>query len=190
MTVEHLIGARIPEDVVLLEGSARNRVALRDALAPRSVIFFYPATGVPGRDPSSDPAPGWDDIPGAAGCTSQNRRFRDRFDEFSDRGVLVIGISTQPPEEQEEFASRERVPFRLLSDVELELTVALRLPVFTVGGRTFLSRLAMFVGDGVIRRIFYPVEAPAENADSVLAWLAENTSPSTNVGGSSSTHAR
>jgi peroxiredoxin len=183
------VGLALP-DVGLQEGSAGARVLLRALLAPQTVLFFYPATGVPGRDPATDPAAGWDDIPGAAGCTAQNRRFRDRIQDLSERGVSVIGISTQPPEEQEEFATRERIPFRLLSDIDLSLTRDLGLPTFSVGGRTFLQRMAVFVEGGVIRHVFYPVDVPEENADSVLAWLAENTSPSENGGDSSSTHAR
>ncbi|HUR80101.1 MAG TPA: peroxiredoxin [Thermoanaerobaculia bacterium] len=189
MSVEDLEGARIP-DVVLLEGVERRRVALPDMLASRTVIFFYPATGVPGRDPAVDPAPGWDDIPGAAGCTAQNRRFRDTIDAFSRRDARVIGISTQPPEEQAEFAERERIPYRLFSDADLALVRALDLPTFDAGGRTFLRRMALFVEHGVIRRVFYPVAIADANADSVLAWLAENTAPSSNSGGTSSTQAR
>jgi hypothetical protein len=41
--------------------------------AERAVLYVYPATGVPGRDPAIDPAPGWDDIPGAAGWTFLKR---------------------------------------------------------------------------------------------------------------------
>ncbi|HET8799296.1 MAG TPA: peroxiredoxin [Thermoanaerobaculia bacterium] len=184
-----LVGVAL-SDIGLLEGSAETRILLRAVLAPQTILFFYPATGVPGRDPAIDPAPGWDDIPGAAGCTAQNRRFRDRMQDLSERGVRVIGISTQPPDEQEEFAMREHIPFRLLSDIHLSLTRALDLPTFSVGGRTFLQRMAVFVEDGVIRHVFYPIDVPEENADAVLTWLAENTSPSENGGDSSSTHAR
>src|SRR5688572_14785967 len=62
----HLIGRRLP-DTRLTDCTGASH-ALR-VLGPRLVMYIYPATGVPGRNPAIDPAPGWDDIPGASGCT-------------------------------------------------------------------------------------------------------------------------
>ncbi len=88
------------------------------------VAYVYPRTGVPGR-----PLPaGWDDIPGARGCTPQSCAFRDSLAELSSLGASVVGISAQDPAEQREFAEREHIPFALLSDAELTLATSCACP--------------------------------------------------------------
>jgi peroxiredoxin len=70
-----------------------------------------------GPPTTGEPLPaGWNDIPGARGCTPQSCAYRDSLAEFSALGATVIGISAQSPQEQAEFAEREHIPFALLSD--------------------------------------------------------------------------
>ena len=64
------------------------------------------------------------------------------------------------------------LPFAILSDEHLELTRAMRLPTFAVGGMTLLKRLTLVISDGTIERVFYPVFPPDRNSGEVLAWLA------------------
>jgi peroxiredoxin len=72
-----------------------------DLGAKRLVAYVYPRTGVPGA-----PLPeGWDDIPGARGCTPQSCAYRDSLAEFEQLGAIVIGISAQSPAEQAEVLS-------------------------------------------------------------------------------------
>ncbi len=60
---------------------------------------------------------GWDDIPGARGCTPQSCSFRDRHQELCQLGVVdVFGLSTQTPEYQREMAERLHLQFPVLSD--------------------------------------------------------------------------
>ena len=134
----------------------------------RLVTYVYPRTGVPG-----EPLPeGWDDIPGARGCTPQSCAFRDSLTEFSRLGAAVIGISAQTTAEQREFAEREHIPFPLLSDSGLELAAVLRLPTFEAAGMTLYKRLTFVAEAGRIVKVFYPVFPPDRNAAEVLAWLA------------------
>ena len=83
----------------------------------------------------------------------------------------MLGVTANAPERQAEFAARMRVPFDLLSDEAFHLADAMRLPVFEHGGERLLKRLAMVATDGVVRKVFYPVFPPDENARTVLAWL-------------------
>ena len=69
-----LIGNKIP-GIVIDSTDEEQPIGLSGYLGDHAVLFFYPATGVPGRDPTLDPAPGWDDIPGAAGCTAESCPF-------------------------------------------------------------------------------------------------------------------
>jgi peroxiredoxin len=114
----------------------------------------------------------WDAIPGARGCTPQSCAFRDHHAELRALGADVVGLSAQLPQEQAEFAAREHIPFLLLSDPQLELAAALRLPTFEVARMRLYKRITLIVEDGAIAKVFYPVFPPDRNAAEVLAWLA------------------
>ena len=142
-------------------------VGLRDAAAGTLVLYVYPATGVPGR-----PLPeGWDDIPGARGCTPENCGFRDLARELDELGATVHGLSAQPLDEQREFAEREHMPYPLLNDTGLALARELDLPTFEVEGRSLYKRLTLIARGGRIEKVFYPVFPPGEHATDVLASL-------------------
>jgi peroxiredoxin len=137
-------------------------------LKGRTVVYIYPRTGVPGIDPPD----GWDQIPGARGCTPQSCSFRDHFGELRRLGVAqLFGLSTQDTAYQQEAAGRLHLPFPILSDEKLGLTRALALPTFSTAGMTLLKRMALVIDDGVITKIFYPVFPPDKNAEEVIAWL-------------------
>jgi peroxiredoxin len=163
---DHLSGFSIPH--ARLASTQGDTVDLADLAQERLVAYVYPMTGTPGQ-----PLPqGWDDIPGAPGCTPQSCGFRDALDEFSKLGASVIGVSTQSAAEQREFAEREHIPFPLLSDSGLELARAMLLPTFETGGRTFYRRLTFVAEQGTVVKVFYPVFPPDRNAGEVLAWLS------------------
>ena len=163
----HLTGMRLPD--LALPATAAAAVNL-SALAGRTVVYVYPRTGVPGVDLP----PGWDDIPGARGCTPQSCSFRDHFAELKALCVAhLFGLSTQDTAYQQEAASRLRLPFALLSDEGLALTQALGLPTFAVAGMTLLKRMAWVIDDGVITKVFYPVFPPDRSAAEVIGWLRD-----------------
>jgi peroxiredoxin len=164
----HLPGMQWP-DVALAatSGSAVNVSTLKG----RTVVYIYPRTGVPGVDA----LPGWDDIPGARGCTPQSCGFRDHFAELKALGVAnVFGLSTQDTDYQREAAQRLHLPFPVLSDAGLKLAGAVKLPTFAVAGMTLYKRMALVIDDGVITKVFYPVFPPDKNAQEVIAWLRTN----------------
>lgn len=161
----HLPGLAIPE--LMLPATDGSDIALA-SLTGRTVVYAYPLTGRPGA-----PLPeGWDEIPGARGCTPQNCAFRDHHAELLGAGAdRVLGLSTQDTSYQSEAAERLHLPFPLLSDAALRLTTALKLPVMLVHGDTLLKRMALIIDNGVIKHVFYPVFPPDRNAAEVLAWL-------------------
>jgi peroxiredoxin len=143
-------------------------VRLREAAAATLVLYVYPATGTPGV-----PMPeGWDDIPGARGCTPQNCAFRDHEAELTELGATVHGLSAQPLEEQREFAERESMPYPLLNDADLVLADGLGLPTFEVEGRRLYKRLTLVARGGRIEKVIYPVFPPGSDAAEVVAWLS------------------
>jgi peroxiredoxin len=157
---DHLTGAQLP-DLVL--PSSRGAVNVRDF----GVLYVYPRSGKPGV-PS---LPGWDEIPGARGCTPQSCGFRDHHRDF---GARVAGVSAQSLDDQLEFAQRNQMPFPVISDEWLDLARDPGLPTFEVEGLTLYKRLALVAERGTIVKVFYPVFPPDRNAEEVLAWLASS----------------
>ncbi|WP_371783059.1 peroxiredoxin [Streptosporangium subroseum] len=166
---DHLPGRRAPH--VELLGTAGEPVALDALGSGRSVIYIYPLTGRPGGDLPQ----GWNDIPGARGCTTEACDFRDHHGELVSAGaVRVFGLSSQDDEYQREVVERLHLPFAMLSDPGLRLAGELNLPTFEADGMTLYKRLTLIIRDGVIEHVFYPVFPPNEHARQVLAWLREN----------------
>jgi peroxiredoxin len=167
----HLLGAPMPS--VTLPSTDGRSVDLGARTAPRTVLYGYPMTGVPGK-PLPD---GWDAIPGARGCTPQTCAFRDHHRELAALGAEVFGVSTQGTEYQREMAERLHLPFAVLSDARFALCDALDLPTFAIDGMRLMKRLTLIVAKGRIAKVFYPVFPPDRNASDVLAWLRGNPSP-------------
>ncbi|SNT51935.1 Peroxiredoxin [Streptosporangium subroseum] len=166
---DHLPGRRAPH--VELLGTAGESVALDALGSGRSVIYIYPLTG----RPDGDLPQGWNDIPGARGCTTEACDFRDHHGELVAAGaVRVFGLSSQDDEYQREVVERLHLPFAMLSDLGLRLADELNLPTFEADGMTLYRRLTLIIRNGVIEHVFYPVFPPNEHAQQVLAWLREN----------------
>ncbi|WP_405847826.1 winged helix-turn-helix transcriptional regulator [Streptomyces sp. NBC_01518] len=146
--VHALAGARVPEDL-RLPGTQGADLPVVSPDAAATVLFTYPGTGVD-----------WDEeIPGVAGCTLENRLFRDTWPDFRRAGVDVRGISTQLPYEQAKFARAEEIPYPLLSDAHHQLGAALRLPTFRGAGRLRHKRLILIVdAERTVRHTLFPVD--------------------------------
>jgi len=162
----HLLGLGIPS---LALPATDGRLVDLAALPGRTVVYCYPRTGRPDLELPT----GWNDIPGARGCTPEACGFRDHHAELAAFGASVFGLSTQETAYQQEAANRLHLPFALLSDAELRFATVLRLPTFTVDGMTLINRLTLILRDGAIEHVFYPVFPPDTHAAAVVAWLAE-----------------
>ncbi|RKG59962.1 peroxiredoxin [Corallococcus sp. AB011P] len=146
-------GDAVPD--VTLQGPGGAPVRLRDLMGDKAmVIYFYPR----------------DDSPG---CTVQACSLRDQYQDFSDAGADVVGISSDSAESHEKFVAKYRLPFRLLSDPDGAARKA-----FGVG-TNFLGLLpgrVTFVADkgGTIRYAFdsqIQVKKHAEHALDVVRSL-------------------
>jgi peroxiredoxin len=167
-STRHLIGFPLPD--VALTATDGSTVYLA-RLSGRTIVFVYPMTGRPGVALPD----GWDQIPGARGCTPQTCAFRDLYADLRAAGAdHVYGFSTQDSPYQREAAGRLHLPFLLLSDAGLEFSRAARLPMMVVDGLTLAKRLALVIDDGIVAHAFYPVFPPDRNAGDVLTWLQSN----------------
>jgi peroxiredoxin len=156
----HLIGMRLPRIVLLTTtGKELNLGEIKGRL----VIYCYPMTG----QPNVALPEGWDQIPGARGCTPQSCSFRDRYQEIQLLGAEVVGLSVQSTAYQQEMADRLHLPFPVVSDVDYQLQRALQLPTFVVAGMTLLKRITLIADDGVIEAVHYPIFP----SDSDPAWV-------------------
>jgi peroxiredoxin len=160
----HLEGMTLPS--VPLPSTGGDPVDLSQ-LRGRTVLYCYPRTGRPDQEMPE----GWNDIPGARGCTPQSCAFRDHHRELQALGARVFGLSTQDSDYQREAVERLHLSFALLSDSELQFTAAMRLPTFRVAGMMLTKRVTLVLRDGVVEKVFYPVFPPDRNASEVVEWL-------------------
>ncbi|HEY7290752.1 MAG TPA: peroxiredoxin [Vicinamibacterales bacterium] len=161
----HLPGMALPD--IALPSTSNHLVNLSKSTAPRTVVYIYPMTGRPDRQLPQ----GWDDIPGARGCTPETCGFRDHHKDLAKLHTDVFGLSVQDTPYQQEMVKRLEVPFEVLSDEHMAFARALRLPTFTVEGMTLLKRLTLVASAGKIQHVFYPVFPPDTHAQAVIDWL-------------------
>jgi DNA-binding HxlR family transcriptional regulator/peroxiredoxin len=133
-----------------------------------TVVYCYPGNAFPGAD----------EVPGGIGCTLESCTYRDRLGEFAALGASVVGVSTQRPSEQAAFAAVNGIRFPLLSDADLELTTALRLPTFRAGGTTRLKRQTLVVDrDRVVRATLFPIPEVTGSVEDALRLVRELARP-------------
>ncbi len=157
---DHLKGMKLPN--VSLQATNSERVNLGQ-IKGKLVIYCYPMTG----QPNVALPDGWDQIPGARGCTPQSCSFRDHYGELQALGAQVVGLSVQTTGYQTEMATRLHLPFPVVSDANYEFQKALNLPTFVAAGMTLLKRVTLLVNDGVIEAVHYPIFP----SDSDPAWV-------------------
>jgi peroxiredoxin len=159
---DHLLGMKLPRLTLQATTGAEIHVG---AIPGLLVVYCYPMTG----QPNVALPEGWDQIPGARGCTPQSCSFRDHYQEIQDLGAAVMGLSVQSTEYQTEMAQRLHLPFPVLSDADYSFQQALRLPTFQAAGMTLLKRLTLIAKDGLIVAVHYPVFP----SDSDPQWVIE-----------------
>ena len=162
---DHLIGMKLPDiDLLATDGSVVNLSAQKR----KTVVYCYPMTGKPGI-----PLPeGWDEIPGARGCTPQSCSFRDHHSELSALGADVFGLSAQDTEYQREMVERLHLPFLVLSDANFKFCELMRLPTFEASGMRLLKRVTMIAENNTIMKVHYPIFP----SDSDAPWVIEQLS--------------
>ncbi len=118
------------------------------------VIYFYPK----------------DDTPG---CTKEACSFRDAFEEFTDVGAEVIGISGDDVPSHKRFAEKYHLPFTLLSDPDNAVRKAFGVPADMFG---LLPGRVTYIVDttGTVQHVFnsqFKAEKHVEEAREVLKNL-------------------
>ena len=165
----HLPGQMLP--ALTLPTTAGSLQRLDRIADGRWVLFIYPSTGKPGDD---IPA-GWNDIPGARGCSNEACSFRDNLGALEHLGIEhVRALSSDPIEYQQALVRRFHLPYLMLSDSELSLAAALKVPTFQAHSKILYKRLTMVIRGSTIEHCFYPIFPPDSHAAEVVDWLTAN----------------
>ena len=164
----HLEGMEIPD--ISLQAINGEYVKLRRKESFKLIFFCYPMTGKLGEALPKN----WNNIPGARGCTVQNRSFSDNYDEFTKLNSIPIGITTQSIDEIKEMTNRLKIEHDILSDCSLIFAKSLNLPTFSVSNKVFIKRLTLIVDDFKIIKFFYPIFPPNQHVKEVISWLQKN----------------
>ena len=170
---DHLRRSMLPS--IGLRATSGLMVDLSKEGRPWLVVYCYPRTGRPDREPPGGMA-AWNAIPGARGCTPQSCAYRDHYTQLTALGAAVYGLSTQDTEYQSEAVQRLHLPFPLLSDARLDFARALELPTFTHAGLDLIKRLTVIARSGRIEEVLYPVFPSDADAVEVIEWLTSHSS--------------
>lgn len=102
-TKELLVGAKAP-DFSAHDETGRSW-SLKALKGKTVVLYFYPKDNTPG-------------------CTVEACDFRDRYDAFAKKKVVVLGVSPDSPKSHAGFKAKHGLPFPLLADEDKELCQA------------------------------------------------------------------
>ncbi|MEV7297282.1 MerR family transcriptional regulator [Streptomyces microflavus] len=161
----HLPGRTLP--ALPFTGTDGSDIRLDTASDGRWVLFLYPLTG----DPAADIPEGWNEIPGARGCSQEACSFRDNLDALRAAGVdRVLALSSDRADYQQALVDRLHLPYPMLSDPRLTLADDLKLPTFEANGQRLYRRLTLVLRGATIEHVFYPVFPPDTHADEVAQW--------------------
>ena len=164
----HLLNTSIPS--LSLANQDGNLLKLKRKDTFRIILYCFPMTGHPGKSLPN----GWDNIPGARGCTPQTCSFRDHYDDLIKLNALPIGLSTQSVEDLKEMTNRLKIPYDVVSDTNLNFVNLMKLPTFKVDEKVFIKRLTLIIIDSIIKKVFYPIFPPDLHIKDVINWLKNN----------------
>jgi thioredoxin-dependent peroxiredoxin len=144
------IGDQAP-DFTLLDQDGKT-VTLSAFRGKVVVLYFYP------KDFSS-------------GCTKEACHFRDAYEDFSEAGAEVVGVSTDSQESHKRFRDTYFLPFSLLSDEKEEVK-----KLYGVSGHLLPARITFVIDKtGVVRHVFssrIDMKAHIDEALKVLKTLS------------------
>ena len=143
------VGERAP-DFTLPDQNGKD-VRLSDLLGKKNIVlYFYPK----------------DDTPG---CTTEACSFRDSYEVFKEAGAEVIGVSSDSVDAHQRFATKNRLPYILLSDVGGALRKQYGVPT-TFG--LMPGRVTYIIDkQGVVRHIFSSQFTPQKHITEALNTL-------------------
>jgi peroxiredoxin Q/BCP len=142
-------GDRFPDWALTDQTGAR--VASSDLAGKTYLLWFYPKAQTPG-------------------CTAEGDALRDSFASFEKAKIEILGVSFDEPRANAEFVRAEKFPFRLLSDHDHKL--ALAVGAAQSSEQPVATRVSYLVdGNGRVLKAYGQV-VPSSHAGQVLADLS------------------
>ncbi|NET48948.1 MAG: thioredoxin-dependent thiol peroxidase, partial [Merismopedia sp. SIO2A8] len=135
------------------DGTTMSLVGLRGKYV---VLYFYPRDNTPG-------------------CTKEACGFRDNYEAYQSKDIVVLGVSTDDAKAHTKFSTKYNLPFPLLSDAGGEVATQYE----SYGPKKFMGKEYV----GITRRTFiidpegniakvYPKVKPEPHAQEVLDDLS------------------
>lgn len=163
-SANHLLGRRIPK--LMLPSTKNDFLDLSSIDKKYCILYFFPMMATEKNLPL-----GWNEIPGARGCTPQNISFDKHRKDLQKHDAMAVGICSQSISELEQLSSLRGLSNVLISDEGLEFNKKLDVPTFDVKGKTFYKRLTLIVENSNIIKVFYPIFPPDKHIFEILRWL-------------------
>ena len=147
------VGTKAPD--FTLKNQEGQEVSLSQFAGKRVVLYFYPRDNTPG-------------------CTRQACGFAQNYAGFTQRDVVVIGISKDSVASHLKFAQKYELPFVLLSDPDLEAIQAYGVwqekKLYGKVSMGVVRTTYVIDPQGVIEKVM-PKVKPDTNAAEILAYL-------------------
>lgn len=125
-----------------------NNVSLSDFKDKIVVLYFYPK----------------DDTPG---CTKQAQSFRDSYEEYKNKDMVVLGVSMDDQASHQKFKEKYGLPFQLLVDSDGTITKA-----YDVDGGGYAKRVTYIIdAEGKISYVDQKVNT-SSHAKDVLSQMS------------------
>ncbi|HIK37064.1 MAG: peroxiredoxin [Geminocystis sp.] len=126
-----------------------NTVSLSDYTGKVVVLYFYPK----------------DDTPG---CTKEAQSFRDKYEEFKNKDIVVLGVSRDDEASHKRFKEKYGLPFKLLADTDGSITKA-----YDVDGGGYAKRVTYIINpEGIITHVDEKVKVDT-HAQDILANIGK-----------------
>jgi len=165
---DHLLGRTIPNIILT---STKGHVELFRINTQYMVLYFFPMMALPEKSLPS----GWNDIPGARGCTPQNIAINEHIKDLQKYNASPFGISTQSIDELTKLSLLRKFSQPLISDSGLIFQEKLSIPTIQVENMTMYKRLTLIVKDSKIIKVFYPIFPPDKHIFEILKWFEINS---------------
>jgi peroxiredoxin Q/BCP len=138
----------------LPEMKGAKELSLKDLKGKKNVVlFFFPKAMT-------------------RGCTIESCGFRDQSEKFAPLDTVVIGISTDNLDAQQQFTTKEKLNFPLMADSGKSASQAFG--VLSRANPNMASRYTFVIDkEGIIRKV-YLVKDTQNHPQEVLAYVKEN----------------
>ncbi len=132
----------------------KKKISLSDYAGQKIVVYFYPKDNTPG-------------------CTAQACNLRDNMKTLTDKGIVVLGISTDNVSSHEKFSADYQLPFSIIADADKTITKLYGVEMAALG---MSKRTTFLINEkGIIEHIITSPDTRQHTEEILRLWY--NTQP-------------